>query len=304
MVFSGSSGKSDISQSPVPCSTTRDFAPVTQSGRCLSGTSQLKKRKATTTISRPLASPNRNPRVRSSAPIRESRIMSEIRTVMMDTTIRVPTKVPATTTTLATVSLLKYALAVGSSLEKAYRVTSAAEAQAAIDSISRMKPRTIASRPEINITASRTRSSIVIGIGWSGPPVGSKPRIGVSAPSQVRGISPFPQGRTSGHPSARGWYSGEGWEGHARLTLLTSESRRCGIFLCLAISPGRAARGDIRDQAGQTGDRIERQAGIPAALAAGLFRQYCAAEAEFCGLLQPRRGLRHRTDRAGQRDLA
>ena len=38
MVFSGSSGKSDISQSPVPCSTTRDFAPVTQSGRCLSGT--------------------------------------------------------------------------------------------------------------------------------------------------------------------------------------------------------------------------------------------------------------------------
>src|SRR5207237_188341 len=46
MVFSGSSGKSDISQSPVPCSTTSDFAAVTQSGRCLSGTSKLKNRKA------------------------------------------------------------------------------------------------------------------------------------------------------------------------------------------------------------------------------------------------------------------
>ena len=33
--------------------------------------------------------------------------MSEIRTVMMETTIRVPMKTPATTTTLATVSLLK-----------------------------------------------------------------------------------------------------------------------------------------------------------------------------------------------------
>ena len=71
MVFSGSSGKSDISQSPVPCSTIRDLALVTQSGRCLSGTSQVKNRKATTTISRPRASPNRKPRVRSSAPIRE-----------------------------------------------------------------------------------------------------------------------------------------------------------------------------------------------------------------------------------------
>ena len=38
MVFSGSSGKSAISQSPVPCRTTRDFAPVTQSGRELSKT--------------------------------------------------------------------------------------------------------------------------------------------------------------------------------------------------------------------------------------------------------------------------
>src|ERR1700749_3318055 len=107
MVFSGSSGKSAISQSPVPCRTTRDLALVTQSGRCLSGTSQVKNMKATTTINRPRARPNRNPRVRSSAPIRESRIMSEIRTVMMETTIRVPMNTPATTTMLATVSLLK-----------------------------------------------------------------------------------------------------------------------------------------------------------------------------------------------------
>src|SRR3984957_13100051 len=42
-----------------------------------------------------------------------------------------------------------------------------------------MKPRTIASRPEISITASRTRSRIVIGIGWSGPHQSTKPRIGV-----------------------------------------------------------------------------------------------------------------------------
>ena len=108
MVFSGSSGKSDISHSPVPSQHRRATSPpVTQSGRCLSGTSQVKNRKATTTIRSPRASPNRKPRVRSSAPIRESRIMSEIRTVMMETTIRVPMNTPATTTTLAMVSLLK-----------------------------------------------------------------------------------------------------------------------------------------------------------------------------------------------------
>ena len=54
---------------------------------------------------------------------------------------------------------------VGSSFENEYSVTTAAAPHAAMDRISRMKPRTIASRPEISITASRTRSSIVIGIG-------------------------------------------------------------------------------------------------------------------------------------------
>ena len=41
---------------------------------------------------------------------------------------------------------------------------------------------TVASRPETNITVSRARSSIVIGIGWSGPHRKLKPRIGVSVP--------------------------------------------------------------------------------------------------------------------------
>ncbi len=54
-------------------------------------------------------------------------------------------------------------------MPKSYSFTSAAAPQAAIDSSSRMKPRTIARRPETSITASKARSSIVIGIGWSGP---------------------------------------------------------------------------------------------------------------------------------------
>jgi hypothetical protein len=63
-----------------------------------------------------------------------------------------------------------------------------------MDKTSRMKPRTIASRPEISITPSRTRSSIVIGIGWSGPLVKTKPRIGLSALPQVTGRWDVPQG--------------------------------------------------------------------------------------------------------------
>ena len=64
-----------------------------------SGTSQLKNMKATTTITRPRASPNRKPSVRSSAPTRLSSTMSEILTVMIETTDRVPRKTPPTTTT-------------------------------------------------------------------------------------------------------------------------------------------------------------------------------------------------------------
>ena len=57
MVLSGSSGNIDISQSPVPCSTTRDLALRTQSGWLRSGTSQAKNRKATTTMTSPRAEP-------------------------------------------------------------------------------------------------------------------------------------------------------------------------------------------------------------------------------------------------------
>jgi hypothetical protein len=66
-----------------------------------------------------------------------------------------------------------------------------------------MKPRTIASSPEISITPSRIRSRIVIGIGWSGR---SQVQYGVgldSAPSVLargaRPISLVPQGRTMRH---------------------------------------------------------------------------------------------------------
>src|SRR5882762_4767240 len=102
--------------------------------------------------------------------------------------------------------------------------------------------------------------------------------------------------------AARGLYSGEDREGHARLAFLTPESCRCGIFLnrCafavllsvfsavfLPVSPGRAAGGDIRDQAGQSTHGIERQACVAADVATGRFRQHSAAESEFCRFLQP-----------------
>ena len=62
-------------------------------------------------------------------------------------------------------SLLKYCFAVGSRREYEYSVTKAAMPQAPIERISRMKPRIMASSPEINMTASRMMSSSVIGIG-------------------------------------------------------------------------------------------------------------------------------------------
>ena len=107
MVLSGSSGNIDISQSPVPCSTTRDLALATHSGWLRSGTSQAKNRKATTTMISPRPSPNRKPSVRSSAPTRLSSTMSENRTVMIDTISSVPRNTPPITTAAATMSLLK-----------------------------------------------------------------------------------------------------------------------------------------------------------------------------------------------------
>ena len=110
MVFSGSSGNMDISHCPVLCSTTCDLAPRTHSGWLRSGTSQAKNRKATTTMISPRPSPNRKPSVRSSAPTRLSRIMSEMRTVMIETISSVSRNTPPMVTPVATMSLLKYAL--------------------------------------------------------------------------------------------------------------------------------------------------------------------------------------------------
>src|SRR5262245_33002245 len=116
MVLSGSSGNIDISQAPVPLSTTFDLASRTQVGWLFSGTSQAKNRKATTTMTRPRASPNRKPSVRSSAPMRLSSTMSEILMVKIDTMMSVPRNRPATTARVATRSLVMYCFACGTSL--------------------------------------------------------------------------------------------------------------------------------------------------------------------------------------------
>ena len=102
-------------------------------------------------------------------------------------------------------------------------------------------------------------------------------------------------------------YSGEGGGRHVRLALSGGGSCRCGIFLCRRARVRRAAdaaRGDFGDQRGQAADRVQRQPRIAAGFAAGRFGQHGAAEAELGRFLQPGRGLRHRADRAGQRDLA
>jgi len=104
----------------------------------------------------------------------------------------------------------------------------------------------------MSITASRTRSRIVIGIGRSGPLVTTKPRIGKA-------------GRSTNRP-ARGMYSGEGGYRHLRLALALPDSRRCGIFFRHNVSSlvpsGRAACGDFGNQARQSSDRVKRKAGV------------------------------------------
>ena len=114
--FRGRPATSTSASRRFPCSTTFDLASLTQFGWLFSGTSQAKNRKATTTMTRPRASPNRKPSVRSSAPTRLSRTMSEIRMVMIETMISVPRKTPPITAAPANMSLLKYCFACGSSL--------------------------------------------------------------------------------------------------------------------------------------------------------------------------------------------
>src|SRR6476646_11726814 len=113
MVLSGSSGNIDISHCPVVCSTPFDLAPRTQSGWLRSGTNQAKNKKATTTMIRPRPSPRRKPSVRSSAPTRLSRTMSEMRAVIIETMSSVPRKTPPAEIPAATASLLKYCFAIG-----------------------------------------------------------------------------------------------------------------------------------------------------------------------------------------------
>src|SRR3954468_761703 len=135
-----------------------------------------------------------------------------------------------------------------------------------------MKPRTMASSPEISITPSRTRSSIVIGIGWSGPLVSlsvANRHVGAT----VNDGQPARPARPEITPSRpRGLYSGGHGQGHAALAVFATESRRCGIFLvgsALPVSLGAAACGDVRDQAGQAADAAQGQPGVAATLAAG-----------------------------------
>src|ERR1700739_312746 len=99
-----------------------------------------------------------------------------------------------------------------------------------------MKPRTIASKPDTNMTPSRTRSSIVIGIGWPGQLPKSKGLVQGFVES-VCPRTPQNEGqatcaaRAAHRAGPRGIYRGGGGERPAHLALLTSESRGCGIFL-------------------------------------------------------------------------
>ncbi len=108
----------DNSQSPVPCSTTRERAFLAQSGWLFPGTSQAKNRNATTMITSPRASPNTKPSVRSSAPTRLSRMASEIFTVTSETMSSVPRNSPPMAMPLATRSLLTYCFTKGTVREK------------------------------------------------------------------------------------------------------------------------------------------------------------------------------------------
>src|SRR5262245_24173074 len=130
--LSTSSGKRDMSHEPVACRTTRDLAFAIQPGCCL-GTNQSKKMYATATMIRPRANPNRNPRVRSSAPTRLSRILSEIRTVNTDTMTSVARNTPAAVTAEATMSLLMYCWVMGLSLANELSVASVAGSQHEIE---------------------------------------------------------------------------------------------------------------------------------------------------------------------------
>ena len=104
---SGFSGRIATSELPVLSSIGRVFAFAAHSG-ILPWASQAKNTQPITQSSRPRPAPNTKPSVRSRAPMRESRIRSEIFTVMIETTIRVTTKMPPIAATSAIVLLAMY----------------------------------------------------------------------------------------------------------------------------------------------------------------------------------------------------
>src|SRR5262249_17372258 len=106
--LSTSSGKRDMSHEPVASRTTRDLALATHEGCCFAGTSQSKNTNATTTMIRPRASPNRKPRVRSSAPMRLSRTLLIVRAETPARRNRVPRKGGDEVMADAMMWLLKY----------------------------------------------------------------------------------------------------------------------------------------------------------------------------------------------------
>ena len=96
--------------------------------------------------------------------MRESRIRSEILTVMIDTMISVMMKMPPIAATSATVALLMYCCAVGSTRGCRNQAAAAAATQATMARTSRVNPRTAARRAEITTTPMTTRSRIETGM--------------------------------------------------------------------------------------------------------------------------------------------
>ncbi len=96
--------------------------------------------------------------------MRESRIMSEIWTVMIDTMMSVMTKTAPMEATSAMVPLWMYCWAIGSTAGCRYQATAAAATQATMARTSRVNPRTAASRAEITTTPRTTRSRIEKGM--------------------------------------------------------------------------------------------------------------------------------------------
>ena len=158
-VVAASSGSIAMMRSAVSISTGRVLAFCTHSGCCLSPTSQLKIAKATTASRKPRAAPNTKPSERSSAPILESRIASESRTVNSDTTISVAKNTTAAATACSDHRLVDIGLQDRAARrDRNNRPPPPPPTQEPIASTSRVKPRIIDSSAETKTTPSTPRS--------------------------------------------------------------------------------------------------------------------------------------------------